>query len=1135
MGCEYNGSNQSYLLMVRSGPIAANRNSARLAPWRGTPTLRRVLWVLVGLAGLMLYGPVGLWAQSDRGLEEAPPETPGAEPPLVQQRVPIHLRDHQGKLVPVPGLTLEELDRLRRQEVPAPSYVIDRLEIRGTADGPDRVQLRIALQVTVARDRWVRIPLRLKECVLTRPPQYQGSGTQLLSVQPNQQGFVWLLQDKQARPERPGVHRLVLEGTVPVPSQGSGRRLDLSVPLSTVSRLELELAQTGLEVQAIGGKDFQQREENGRTLLSLQGLEGLVSLRWAAGETAPRTNQPPRLEVQSLVVARVGGPYVRAQATLNVRSFGGPFDRVRVRVPKGAELIDTTPSEPAVRIEPVQDAPGVVEIHLRRATQGPVNLRLAARWRLDASAAESTVLLDGFEVVGALRHWGHLALQTGGGWEVYWEVTAPHVRQVARLPEEYEQTPFVAAFEFWKLPLSLKLLIRRPRSHVYVEPEYVVFVQEDRLELQATFRTTVRGAQLAQLSLPLGNWVLDRLEPEAVRDSIVNPGSLVSQENGTAVLQLALKNVVGTLQWTIVAHQMLDPQQERIQFSLPVPQADKVALGMCWIQPANHIRLRADEDSLHGLQRQQQVRRRFANYEQPAVAYRVEPEENFYQGTRQILPPQVVAARDTRIHVQPDRVEVEERLQLRVYYQELDSLQLDVSEAIAPAAHLQITDADGKPVAFQPVAGAEDVPAGFQRFRLLLPQGIQRQLQLRIRYELPVPSLAADRFTAVAIPLSRPVGVAQMTDRAELTAAGELLVDVEPRKGWSAQLVQGSWPQGQQFQLQSQGEARPIPLLLRLPPQQAARMILPRVWIQSWLTPQGRIDRAVFVLRGAEGTLVFRLPQGSTGGYRVLVDGQVVPARPAGTHRLQVSLPPARSPRSTRCVEIHYQIPSAVTALRARLEMPQVEGNVWVDRTYWQLTLPPGKHVLAPGEGWLPLHRWRWHWGVVLVRQPQLSAAELENLCGATRLSEANPAGNVYLFSHPGPPTALAFWVVPIGWLLFFGSVLGLVAAVAVFHWNRLRHPLVLLALGTAAVLAVAVWGEMALLGLQAMGLGVVVGLLAALWERRGSFWDSEPTSLTPAELIWEGGSTRREQPLPSGGTPTETMPRLVPISSKQT
>ncbi len=1125
----------SRLRLVRVQFFPSRRAGGLACTRRGLPTLRRLLWLLVALAGLLLHGPQGLWGQSSSAPAEAPPGTTAQEDrPLIQQRVPVHLRDHQGKLVPVPGLTLEELDRLRRRDLPAPSYVIDRLEISGTLQRQDRVKLHIHIQVSVTQDRWVKIPLRLKECVLTRPPQYQGQGTQLLSVQPDQQGYVWLLHDEQARRDRPRVHRLMLEASVPVQVQGSGKRVDLSVPLSTLSELTLELPETGLEAQAVGGKDFQQRERDSRTELSLRGLEGLVSLRWSAGERTAGRDQPPRLEVQSLIVARVGGPYVRAQATLTVRSHGGPFDRVRVRLPKGAELIDPTPSEPVVRITPVPETPGVVQLLLRRATQGPVSLRLGVRWRLDASAAESKVQLEGFEVLGALRHWGHLALQTGGGWEVYWEVTSPHVKQVARLPEQYEQTPFVAAFEFWKLPLALPLLIRRPRSHVYVEPEYVVYVREDRLELRATYRTTVRGAQLAQLSLPLGDWVLDRLEPDSVRESIVNPGSLVSEESGSAVLQLALKNVVGTLQWTIVAHQVLDPEQTRLQFSLPVPQADKVAAGMCWIQPANHIRLQAEEEALTGLELQQQLRKRFPGFEQPAVAYRVESPENFYQGTRRILPPQVVAARRSRIVVHADRVQVEERVRLRVYYQPLDSLLLELSQAIDPVAHLQITEGEGKPLVFQPEEAPQDRPPGTRRYRLLLPEAVQRQLQLTIRYELPVPALASDRFASMPVPLTRFVGVSQMTDQAELVAAKELLVDVEPQRGWNAQLVPGTSSQEQRFQLQSQGEQQPVVLLLRLPPQQAARLILPRVWVQSWITPQGRVDRAVFVLRGAEGTLRFRLPQGSVGGYRVLVDGEVVTARPAGTHRLELTLPPPRTPRRTRCVEIHYQIPRQPLGAHARLEVPQVEGNVWVDRTYWQLILPPGQHALAPGAGWAPLHRWRWRWGVVLVRQPLLSQQRLEKLCQATALPAAAESGNVYLYTRPGAPAALSVWVFPIGGLLFSGSVLGLAAALAVYRWSRLRHPLVLMALATAAVLVAAVWGEIALLGLQAMSVGMGLGLLAALWDRRTAAWDREPTSLTPAELIWDGGSTRPEQTLPSGGTPTESLGRLVPISSKE-
>ena len=132
---------------------------------------------------------------------------------------------------------------------------------------------------------------------------------------------------------------------------------------------------------------------------------------------------------------------------LTVRSYGGSFDRFRVRLPPGAQLIDERAEDcerrgrrtiacwsmmsrkllRAAKAATRKSSPS----NLQRSSWGPSRFELSTEQPLGLTDGEPTVELAGFEVLGAVRQFGDVAIAVADDWQLRWE-NGPYVRQVER-------------------------------------------------------------------------------------------------------------------------------------------------------------------------------------------------------------------------------------------------------------------------------------------------------------------------------------------------------------------------------------------------------------------------------------------------------------------------------------------------------------------------------------------------------------------------------------------------------------------------------------------------------------------------------------------------------------------------------
>jgi hypothetical protein len=279
-----------------------------------------------------------------RPLPTAARETPA---PRVEESQPsiYYLPDKQGTLQPVLDFKYEEFvdlyrlkNQLGRRDQP-PRYSLQRMSATGTATGA-YAEIAVQFQAVVRDNEWVRVPLRLDQGLLRGMVQYKGTGKQIVQYEGEGVGYVCWIRGK---PE--SQHEITLTMLVPLDSTGDETRLKLCVPRATASEMKLTAAVGGAVGTASEGATLiASTDKGGTTEFAVVGLGGDFQLAWR--KSSPASVQTPVvLEASDTVLATLDGHSVTSEATLSVRSHGGSFDRLTVRLPPEAELLPSKPND----------------------------------------------------------------------------------------------------------------------------------------------------------------------------------------------------------------------------------------------------------------------------------------------------------------------------------------------------------------------------------------------------------------------------------------------------------------------------------------------------------------------------------------------------------------------------------------------------------------------------------------------------------------------------------------------------------------------------------------------------------------------------------------------------------------------
>ncbi len=404
--------------------------------------------------------------------------------------------DRSGHLQHLLNFSFEDFIRLYRlqhrldKQNGQPRYVIREIQIDGTATGR-KAELAAEFSIDVRDAGWVRVPLRLGQAILLKEADYEGPGEHLLDFEDQQEGYVSWIHSEPGK-----VHKIKLKVLVPLTTIGGETQLKLNLPRAPLGKLDLLVAAGSIQARVSEGSELVQTETiaDGETRLEALRVGGDFELAWHATD-GHLANASPVLEATGQLLARIDGRSVKTEARLVVRSFGGsgPFDSFRLRLPPGAELLER--DRFGVRLVQVDNDKSLIEVRLAKKTVGPLDLRLETERPYNVGQQDGLLELSGFEVQGAVRQWGHIAVQVVGDWQVVWG-PQQNVRQIDELPDNLRRENPVAGFEYYVQPYKLTAQIVPQKTRTSVEPEYLVSVGAHQLQLQAKWKYNVRGAKL---------------------------------------------------------------------------------------------------------------------------------------------------------------------------------------------------------------------------------------------------------------------------------------------------------------------------------------------------------------------------------------------------------------------------------------------------------------------------------------------------------------------------------------------------------------------------------------------------------------------------------------------------------------
>lgn len=1082
-----------------------------------------------------------LWANSLLAQEPAAP----AAPILPEQTGPrgdeggvqalepdtFLLPDKEGNLQTVLRFPFEdfiEAIKLRNQidgPEKQPRYSLQHLDVTGNAGG-DHAQLRIELTILTRTSGWVRVPLGLSQIVLREPAKHVGTGEHFLHFDQQQEGYVsWI------RSEPGETHQLVLETLVPLVKLGSETALQLGAPRATTSQFQIDVSLPKALGRLVDSTQPLTTEYTSNvTRFAGMGLGGEFELAWRSSER-PMAKVPTALESYGVILARLDGRSVRSEARLTVRSFGGEFEQFRVRLPPGAELI--TGSQPGYTLAPVDASPGstgrsnerLVDVKLDRKTVGPVEVRLVTEQSRELAGADPSVELAGFEVLNAIRQWGHLAVEVTGDWQVVWG-TKHNIRQVEELPDTLRRNDLVAGFEYFSQPCSLPARVIPRTTRVRVEPEFVVSVGAQQATLEARLKYSVRGAKVFSFDVLMPGWELDTVTP----NNIVDSDSIVIGDLGVVSIPL-LQPATGQIELVLKARRDLGENPAEIALPLPIADATSQTPSTVIVQPEDNVQLAPLAEKLVGLAPMQVAPRiKLPVRQQMPLFYRGESDPATFAATMEVHPQAVSSAVTSTVYLEQHTGQVDQTFSYQVAYEPVDKLTLAVPRSLA-VEELQVMF-EGQ--ALVPAAVSSEAAGGATSpevvpVRVSLPQPRIGNFELLVSYPLANSEIQPQQSVALLVPLVMPLDGRLEKNAALVQPALGMRVSHRPGT-WDESEIQQAVAAQRELHLAAAVRTGELPLAVQLEEQLSpGSTVIYRAWLQTWLTSTDRQDRAVFRFSSNEEQLKLTLPEGiDPAGIEVVLDEALVPVELSRENTLAIPLSATNNRR--RQLELRYNFHGRQDVLGSvALAAPQMEGGMLLENVYWQLILPRNEHLIRLPENMIPEFQWGWHdfyWG----RHPLRSQSQLELWSGAAAGAQPPPTTNQYLFSSLQVPQGLELQTASRATIVLLCSGVVLIAGLIFLYVPALRQPGVIFA-GAVVLLALGlIYPEPMLLAAQAAVLGLIMVLIAGLLKRLATRRHYEIVVPGSSSLMMPSRATT-ESPVLLGSPPTNPSSATTTIA----
>ncbi len=386
----------------------------------------------------------------------------------------------------------------------APPFSVSGVLFEGSTEAnEDSVTLDATLTIFVNRDgEDVLVPLRLKDTTLLKKPVHVGPNEAEFDVFDREDGYRCWLRGK-------GRHELKLSLAVRVHRQAAARRLILQLPETPTSEIKLsvplpKVSAKGLDRGSIKTKSL----GNSRTEIHAFGPPGsLLDLSWQS--VTDLSEVKLELQALTLIVADLRAETLVLEATQQVRSIQGTFDKLTVRLPQEFELVEVSGRE-VKESSKVSDSPTRVAVTLTAPTTGPVELK----WVLSAKIAPNAArlpTLEGFQVEDAQQQRGHVVVVAWEGVNLRKRDSEDQYVDRDKLDALRDVPGFHAiansggsttVYRFLKQPFRMVLDVQKIDPYFTAETLHLVRLSPTRAELDTTLTVRVFRGSLSDLVLP---------------------------------------------------------------------------------------------------------------------------------------------------------------------------------------------------------------------------------------------------------------------------------------------------------------------------------------------------------------------------------------------------------------------------------------------------------------------------------------------------------------------------------------------------------------------------------------------------------------------------------------------------------
>ncbi len=585
------------------------------------------------------------------------------------------------------------------------------------------------------------------------------------------------------------------------------------------------------------------------------------------------------------------------------------------------------------------------------------------------------------------------------------------------------------------------------------------------------------------------------------------------------------------------AHRPLKPGTESLSFPLPRARANLVSNPSVIVLPDDNVRIEPGPDDILGLVIDQNPPRvELPQRDQEPLFYRAPTDagEIVFAGKFSVRRRRVTVEQTTKVTSGARLAHVQQRLSYRVAHEPIDHLLLNVPSDMMGMSDLSFA-CDGIPFEPDPRPigetngngtsgngasgngtkgdgtngtngnGTNEDPDDTLMIRVPLTDTRVGTHTVTVEYDAPIRGSSRDARSSLMLPLVVPVSHvspdAQEGTEPEIfvfrshTFSAEIPVDARlesPGRPWAAvDHTAGDSNGPTKYLTETPVDRLELGITFAGATNSLATTVR-RAWIQPWLSPTDRRDRAAFRVRTAASQIRILLPTGADASkIEAFLNGVNVPPPEEVGREFPIELGNGFGQREY-LIEMWYPFVDGRPARGAMsLELPQIVDAQWVKHLYVQIVLPPNEQLVVAPAALTSEMVWGWH-GVRLGSQPQLETADIEAWMDTT-LSVNVPAGaNQYLFSRFGALPTVQFRTATRSLIALVASGVVLIAGLLWVYMAFARQPWIVLSVIAVFAFLASAYPEPAVFAAQvaALGLGLVIVARLLYWaiiERRVS------------------------------------------------